>query len=119
MKQASKFPIANDKLRASSEIMRALAHPTRMLLLGFIDTHKNVNVSKIYSSLDLEQSFVSQHLGILRKAGVLKAKREGKLIFYGIDYDRLEEVARAADVFAEFVDEDFLPEEEGVEDKLV
>jgi DNA-binding transcriptional ArsR family regulator len=108
MKKAIKLPvIANDKLRLSSEILRALAHPFRMMLLEFIDEHKSVNVNKIYSSLQIEQSVTSQHLSILRKAGIVTAARDGKFIFYSIDYAKVEEAAHVATVFSEFTEEDF------------
>jgi len=69
--KGTKIVFDNDKLHYSSELMRALAHPLRLKILEFIDEHKTINVNKIYSSLDLEQSITSQHLKILRMSGVV------------------------------------------------
>ncbi len=103
MRRTQKSPLSNDKLQTSSEILRALAHPLRMQILQFIDKHKTVNVNKIYSTLKLEQSITSQHLRILRQAGLVLTQREGKFIFYVVDYSRVEEAAKCADVFSQFV----------------
>ncbi len=88
----TKPSIDNDKLRVSAEILRALCHPLRMKILQFIDQNENINVNKIYNTLKLEQSITSQHLRILRNAGIVTTKREGKFIYYYIEYDKVGDV---------------------------
>lgn len=88
----TKPSIDNDKLRISSEILRALCHPLRMKILQFIDENENINVNKIYNTLKLEQSITSQHLRILRNAGIVTTQREGKFIYYHINYDKVDDV---------------------------
>ena len=101
----AKVNINNEKLQLSSEILRALAHPLRMKILEFIDKHKTINVNKIYNTLKLEQSITSQHLRILRIAGIVITKREGKFIHYSIDYNKISNAVKAVDSFyAEDVD---------------
>ncbi len=95
----AKVVIDNDKLQESSEILRALAHPLRMKILSFIDKNKKINVNKIYNTLKLEQSITSQHLRILRLAGIVVTEREGKYIQYGIDYSRVDNAVRAIGMF--------------------
>jgi DNA-binding transcriptional ArsR family regulator len=41
----------------------------------------------------LEQSVASQHLAILRKAGVLATERDGKFIYYKLNEDRIKEIS--------------------------
>lgn len=89
----------SEKLKHSAEVLRALAHPLRLKILKFIDTNKSVNVNKIYNALNLEQSITSQHLKILRIAGVVLTKREGKFIHYSIDYSRVTTVLKAVNAF--------------------
>lgn len=89
----------SDKLDFSSELLRALAHPLRMKLLDFIDKNPAINVNKIYSTLKLEQSITSQHLRVLRDAGLVIAQRSGKFIHYVIDY---ELVARAVEAIRQY-----------------
>jgi DNA-binding transcriptional ArsR family regulator len=85
----TKVIINNEKLQTSAEILRALAHPLRMKILEFIDRNESVNVNKIYNTLNLEQSITSQHLRILRLAGLVNTERDGKFIHYSIDYDKM------------------------------
>lgn len=95
----TKVTFQNEKLQVSSELMRALAHPLRLKILGFIDGHGTINVNKIYNTLKIEQSITSQHLRILRNANVLKARRDGKFMFYTINYPIVRRAAKAIDNF--------------------
>jgi DNA-binding transcriptional ArsR family regulator len=95
----ARVQINNEKLQVSSDILRALAHPLRMKILEFIDKNKTINVNKIYNTLKLEQSITSQHLKILRAAGLVHTHREGKFIHYTVDYPRLAAAMKAIDSF--------------------
>lgn len=95
----AKVSINNEKLQVSSEILRALAHPLRMKILEFIDQNDTINVNKIYNTLKLEQSITSQHLRILRTAGLVGTEREGKFIHYTVDYDKIANALKAIDSF--------------------
>lgn len=97
----AKVIINSEKLQLSSEILRALAHPLRMKILEFIDQNDTINVNKIYNTLKLEQSITSQHLKILRLAGLVTTNREGKFIHYSIDYDKLNLAVEAINGFLE------------------
>jgi DNA-binding transcriptional ArsR family regulator len=83
----TKVTFDSQKLHVSTELMRALAHPLRLKILEFIDEHGSINVNKIYNTLRIEQSITSQHLKILRTAGVVNANKEGKYMHYDINYD--------------------------------
>lgn len=97
----AKVTINDDKLEVSSKILRALAHPLRMKILEFIDQNDQINVNKIYNTLKLEQSITSQHLRILRLAGLVTTRRDGKFIHYSLDYDKLANAVDAIDSFLE------------------
>lgn len=96
-----KAAINDEKLEISSEVLRALAHPLRMRILAFIDKHGSINVNKIYNTLQLEQSITSQHLRILRLAGLVETKRAGKYVVYSLDYDKLGDSILAVQRFIE------------------
>ncbi len=91
----TKVAFDNEKLQLSCEIVRALAHPLRLRILAFIDQNRRINVNKIYGTLKIEQSITSQHLRILRMAGLVHAERSGKFIHYTLNYTRIE-VAQTA-----------------------
>lgn len=93
--KGTKVIFDNDKLQYSSELMRALAHPLRLKILEFIDANQSINVNKIYSNLDIEQSITSQHLKILRMSGVLSVEITGKWHVYYINYDVIRKVEKA------------------------
>ena len=80
------------RLKKAAMILRALNHKLRQQLLKLIDENKKITVTEIYVNLRLEQSVVSQHLAILRRAGIVITKREGKFIFYSLNYNRIQEV---------------------------
>ncbi|HRV83520.1 MAG TPA: metalloregulator ArsR/SmtB family transcription factor [Saprospiraceae bacterium] len=95
----TKVTFDNEKLQVSTEIMRALAHPLRLRILEFIDRNGKINVNKIYNTLNLEQSITSQHLKVLRLAGVVKQQKQGKYVLYSIEYDLVERASRAVNNF--------------------
>lgn len=89
----------SEKLNYSCELMRALAHPLRLKILEFIDQYGEINVNKIYNTLQLEQSITSQHLKVLRLAGVVFYEKEGKYMNYSINYDVLAKAEYAVNRF--------------------
>ena len=97
----AKVNINNEKLQESSEILRALAHPLRLKILEFIDANDLINVNKIYNTLKLEQSITSQHLRILRLAGLVQTQRDGKFIHYSLNYDKIHHSVSAIRSFLE------------------
>jgi len=78
--------------KKAAMILRALNHKLRQQILKLIDEHQKMTVTEIYVKLRLEQSVASQHLAILRRAGIVVTVREGKFIFYMVDYIRLDQV---------------------------
>jgi DNA-binding transcriptional ArsR family regulator len=78
--------------KKAAMILRALNHKLRQQILNLIDEQQKMTVTEIYVKLRLEQSVASQHLAILRRAGIVVTIREGKFIFYMVDYNRLEQV---------------------------
>jgi DNA-binding transcriptional ArsR family regulator len=89
-----KSPVKVDLLHSkkAAMILRALNHKLRQQIVKLIDEQQKMTVTNIYVKLRLEQSVASQHLAILRRAGIVVTTREGKYIFYTVDYDRLEQV---------------------------
>lgn len=76
-------------LKKGELILRALNHKLRQDIIRLIHKHGEVNVTEIYVQLNLEQTVVSQHLSILRKAGFVNTRREGKQINYSVNYEKL------------------------------
>lgn len=95
----TKVTFNQEQLTQSCEIARALAHPLRLRILEFIDDQRRTHVNRIYNSLQIEQSITSQHLRILRLAGIVHAERDGKFIHYSINYNVVEMAEKAINNF--------------------
>jgi DNA-binding transcriptional ArsR family regulator len=74
-------------------MLRALLHPVRIRILKYLGDNERACVTDIFVFLKLEQSIVSQHLGILRRANVVQVERHGKFVFYTLRYDKLRYIA--------------------------
>lgn len=81
-----------NQLKKAAIVLRAINHKLRVQILKLIHTKEQIIVSDIYSKLRLEQSVTSQHLAILRRAGFVNTERDGKKIYYSVNYQRLQEV---------------------------
>jgi DNA-binding transcriptional ArsR family regulator len=79
-------------IKKSATFLRALNHNLRQQVIKTIHENKRLSVTQIYVKMRLEQSVASQHLAILRKAGILSTERNGKFIFYTINSSRIEEI---------------------------
>jgi len=86
-------------MKKASMILRALNHKLRQQVIKLLDEHHKMTVTEIYVKLRLEQSVASQHLAILRRAGIVITKREGKFIYYSISYARVKEISHFVEEF--------------------
>jgi DNA-binding transcriptional ArsR family regulator len=84
------------QLKKAALILRAVNHKLRQQILKLIHQNGKMTVTEIYVKLRLEQSVASQHLAILRKAGFVNTLRDGKFIFYSVNYTRLDQVHNIA-----------------------
>ncbi len=64
-----------------AELLKALAHPRRLEIIHLL-RNQALDVSDMYAMLDLPQANVSQHLQVLRQAGVVHTKKHGKHVIY-------------------------------------
>lgn len=69
--------------RAHSEIIKSLAHPTRLFLLDEL-SHGERSVQNLTEMVGVEMPTVSRHLGLLKNAGILEAEKRGAHVFYRI-----------------------------------
>lgn len=81
-----------DSLIEASEMLKAMAHPTRIAILRLLKGGKNLTVSEIHELLNIEQSAASHHLGIMKIRGIVCAKRKGKNTFYSISHERISNI---------------------------
>jgi DNA-binding transcriptional ArsR family regulator len=74
-----------------SEILKALAHPARLkMVIGLLKDE--CNVAQIQKVLGLPQSTISQHLRVLKNAGIIKGRREGTKTCYRVIDARVRKI---------------------------
>lgn len=88
------------ELRKAVLVLRAINHKLRQRIVDLLEEHGHMTVTDIYIKLRLEQSVASQHLAILRRAGVVITERQGKFIHYSLDQDRLAQIAQLVEELA-------------------
>jgi len=66
-----------------SETLKALAHPARLKMVAGLIKNE-CNVAQIQKVLGLPQSTISQHLKVLKNAGIIKGRREGTKTCYRV-----------------------------------
>ena len=71
-------------------IFRALNHKLRQEIIRMIDKRGEISVSEIFIDMRLEQSVASQHLAILRRAGLIIPERDGKFMKYKLNSVRID-----------------------------
>jgi ArsR family transcriptional regulator len=78
-----------DRSPNSVEFAKAIADDTRQQIMRLCCCQW-INVTEIVAALgQVSQPTVSHHLGILRAAGLVNVRREGKQVYYSLNQDRL------------------------------
>lgn len=76
------------------DALKALAHPLRLRIMRAL-TGTERNVGEIDEAAEIGQPALSQQLAVLRNAGLVKTRKDAKLVYYRIDDSRLAKVASA------------------------
>ncbi|MGD2270754.1 MAG: metalloregulator ArsR/SmtB family transcription factor [Desulfobacterales bacterium] len=91
-----------DKIEDLAEIFKALSDPTRLKLIKLLGECKPgvceggpLCVNALAHRLGVTQSAVSQHLRILKHAGVVHGARQGTYMHYSLDPDGLKKYKTA------------------------
>ena len=71
-------------MREFVEVFKALSDETRMRILKLL-LEGECCVCEVMQALDISQSRASRNLGILQRAGFIKAKRDGLWVVYSVD----------------------------------
>jgi len=71
-----------EPVRAASELLAALASPMRLTIVALLDEHGSRCVHELVSALGASQPLVSQHLRVLRGAGLVAGERQHREVHY-------------------------------------
>jgi len=78
-----------------AEFFRVLGHPARVRILELLRDGER-GVGELQASLGLDSSGTSQHLGVLRRQGVLDSRKEGTSVFYRVRDPRMFQLLEVA-----------------------
>lgn len=76
--------IGSDAVSALAETFRVLGDPTRVRMLDAL-SHGELCVCDIATLLGLSESAVSHQLRLLRSLRLVRARREGRMVYYALD----------------------------------
>jgi DNA-binding transcriptional ArsR family regulator len=72
-----------DHAEAASALLKSLAHPARLLVMCRL-VEGEASVSELQAEGSLSMSALSQHLAVLREAGLVATRRDAQAIFYSL-----------------------------------
>lgn len=82
--------------KMTAELFKTIGHPVRIKILHLLQGGERC-VCEMIEEIDIEQSNFSQHLGILKKQGLLDSRKEGQRVIYWIAYPSVMQLLDAAE----------------------
>ena len=86
-------------LRLQAELCKSLSDPKRLRIIQELRSGERT-VSELADLLGLKQSNTSQHLGVLRRIGVIEPRRAGNIVYYRLSDAK---IAEACDLVHEVI----------------
>lgn len=78
-------------MQATEETFQALSDATRRSILDHLQ-HGSSSVNELVDRFDMTQPAVSQHLRVLREAGLVRVEKQGRQRLYSLNADALHPV---------------------------
>jgi len=83
-------PLHSEDEAFLAEVCKGLAHPARIRILRQLLTKNTCTCGQLVGELPLAQSTVSQHLKVLRDAGLVRGEVEGHRTCYCVNQDTVD-----------------------------
>jgi ArsR family transcriptional regulator len=81
--------------QAKAELFKTLGHPVRIRVLELLSVREHA-VSELLAEIEVEPASLSQQLAVLRRAGLVAARREGSAVHYSLTSQRVSELLAVA-----------------------
>lgn len=81
-------------IRNLEQKLRAIANARRLVILRELQKNKSMTVGDIAESVRLKIAPTSQHLRILKAAGIIEYKRKGKYVTYCLSLKQEEPIRK-------------------------
>ena len=88
-----------------SQLLKALTDDTRLKIVTLL-LRQNLCVRALARQLDISEPAVSQHLGVLKRVGLLRGEKHGHFMHYEVNRDRLRCLAQEIEALAAIQRED-------------
>ena len=85
------------QIRKGAHTLRIINHLLRQQMLGYIHEKNRITVTAIHTKFRIEQSVASEHLALLRRQNFVLTERDGRFIFYSVNYHRLKRVQQLSE----------------------
>lgn len=82
--------------KLTADFFKTLSHPVRLDILRILKDGERC-VCELIEEIDIEQSNLSQHLGLMKKQGLLDSRKDGQKVIYRIAYPSVLEVVTAVE----------------------
>jgi ArsR family transcriptional regulator len=82
--------IVNEPRNVTVDVFRALADPIRLELLALIAANGPMCVCHLEEALQYKQPRISKHLSTLRRAGLVRSRRERTWVYYELNDEMLD-----------------------------
>ena len=96
----NKTALFDQKQKKIAELAKAMGHPARIAILEILSRHNTCICGDISEELPLAQSTVSQHLKVLKEAGLIRGEIEGVRTCYCLEKEAIEMLDN---VFTEYI----------------
>jgi DNA-binding transcriptional ArsR family regulator len=93
-------PKTRARLARRAQIAKALAHPSRLLILDQLLLHGERCVCELTKMVGADMSTVSRHLTVLRVAGIVADEKRGLKVFYRLRSPEVQGFVRATEEMA-------------------
>jgi DNA-binding transcriptional ArsR family regulator len=84
VQRVREHPLGEHLTSQLAETFKALADPTRVRILHAL-SHAELCVGDLAAVLEMSESAVSHQLRLLRSLRVVRARRDGKQVYYALD----------------------------------
>jgi len=90
------------KYQRRAGVIKALAHPSRLLIVDKLAEHEH-SVGELTTLVGSDMSTVSKHLSVLKNAGVVRDEKRGASIYYSLRISCILNFFKCADAVIEAI----------------
>lgn len=91
-----KEKLEQENFQDTAQIFKALSDPTRLKIAFAILQAKELCVCDVANVLDSSMATASHHLRLLRNMGLAKYRKEGKMVYYSLDDEHVQQLVELA-----------------------